>query len=184
MEILKDIYWNAIATPDPTYFSRDYLDLANKTVSITGASGGISLEVVRLLQQTDANIIIVVGDTKKMEVVLKKIYEDISSNYNKKYENQSSMKARVSIFEADLSDLVSVLDCGKTILKKVDKIHLAIHNAGVMTPPENSVSSQGYELQLASNVLGFYLLQRYLNPIMLKSAEKEYIPRVVWVIYI
>jgi len=46
-----------------------------------------------------------------------------------------------------------------------------LNNAGVMTPPIEKITAQGYDLQFGTNVLGHYFLVQLLLPLLIKTYE-------------
>jgi retinol dehydrogenase-12 len=83
----------------------------------------------------------------------------------------------------DLADLTTVKASADEFLRHEKKLHVLWNNAGVMIPPQGSVTKQGYELQLGTNNLGPFLFTKLLTPILAKTAQTS--PpgsvRVVWV---
>jgi retinol dehydrogenase 12 len=92
-------------------------------------------------------------------------------------------KGRLEPLIVDLSDLTTIKPAAEQFLAKESRIDVLVHNAAVMVPPEGTKSAQGYEVQLATHVLGPFLLTRLLENLLLSTASKE--PkgsvRVVWV---
>ena len=74
--------------------------------------------------------------------------------------------------------MTTIKRCGEAIKGSLKKIHIVIHNAGVMAPPNGSLSVQGIDLQMATNVLAPYLLQKYLTLLLLTAEGKDFTPRV------
>lgn len=83
----------------------------------------------------------------------------------------------VKFLRLDLADLQSIKHTAEAFLAAESRLDVVWHNAGVMAPPEGSVSKQGYELSFATNVLGPFLLQQFLTPILLKTAENDAVPK-------
>lgn len=83
----------------------------------------------------------------------------------------------VKFLHLDLSDLQSIKHTAEAFLSAETRLDVIWHNAGVMAPPEGSVSKQGHELSFATNVLGPFLLQQFLTPILLKTAEGDAAPK-------
>lgn len=79
----------------------------------------------------------------------------------------------VKFLNLDLSDLQGIKKTAEAFLAAETRLDVIWHNAGVMAPPEGSVSKQGHELSFATNVLGPFLLQHFLTPILVKTAEGE-----------
>ena len=63
----------------------------------------------------------------------------------------------------DLASLASVREAAAAILEHHDRVDLLMNNAGVMAVPEGR-SAEGFELQMATNHLGHFLLTALLAP--------------------
>ncbi|OJF90776.1 SDR family NAD(P)-dependent oxidoreductase [Alkalibacterium sp. 20] len=78
----------------------------------------------------------------------------------------------VDIIECDLSVLASVRQAADTIKNRFDHIDCLINNAGmVSTSKEKSVD--GYELMMATNYIGPFLLTHELLPLVMNSERKQ-----------
>ncbi|RFU81396.1 hypothetical protein TARUN_802 [Trichoderma arundinaceum] len=90
----------------------------------------------------------------------------------------------VRFLKLDLGDLFSVKLAAERFLQLETRLDIIWHNAAVMLAPEGSVSKQGHELTFATNVFGPFLLQHFLTPIMVKTAQNSDTPkgsvRVCW----
>ena len=86
---------------------------------------------------------------------------------------------RVELLEIDTSSLTSVRKAAETFLAKSDRLNVLVCNAGIMMNPTREVSVDGFELQLATNYLGHWLLFWLLRGTMLKSATEEFGSRLV-----
>jgi retinol dehydrogenase-12 len=80
----------------------------------------------------------------------------------------------------DLSDLPTIKVAVEELEKQVSKLDAVFLNAGVMMPPTGSVTTQGYELQWGTNVVGHFLLQKQLMPLLVRSAKQIGEVRVIW----
>ena len=56
----------------------------------------------------------------------------------------------------DLSDLSSVEKAARTFLELETRLDVLFCNAGVMVPDKREMTSQGYDLQFGTNVLGHH----------------------------
>ncbi|GAA5857657.1 hypothetical protein JCM8547_004318 [Rhodosporidiobolus lusitaniae] len=63
-----------------------------------------------------------------------------------------------------MADLDSVKSAAEEFKGKEEKLDLLFCNAGVMVPPLDMVTAQGYDLQWGTNVVGHYLLCILLLP--------------------
>ena len=78
--------------------------------------------------------------------------------------NDPQSKGTIDYLTVDLSDLLSVVDFTKVLKTRFPSIQLDqfIQNSGVW-PAKHSLSVQGYEIAIATNVLGPHLLLRLLQ---------------------
>ncbi|KAK9367073.1 Env9p [Lipomyces kononenkoae] len=135
---------------EPTFTEQNYPDLTGKTFVVTGGYTGIGYEVSRLLANQNACA----------ESAIARLQEG----------NKSAI---FDFAELDLADLTTIKSGAQYITSRYAKIHGIVTNAGVMAPPVGSRSKQGYELQLATNVLGHQLLQHFLDPVIIDTAKNE-----------
>ncbi|WMN07842.1 SDR family NAD(P)-dependent oxidoreductase [Marivirga arenosa] len=126
-----------------------------KTIAITGATSGIGLATSEALLEQGNKLIFLVRNTQKAE--------EIISNWDK--------KSHVSIIQCDLADLNSVKKAAEELLKLTDHLDVLINNAGG-TFQERKESKDGYELHLAVNHLGHFLLVKTIMPLLEKSKTK------------
>lgn len=92
-------------------------------------------------------------------------------------------KGDLRFLACELEDLASVQIAAKSFLQQETRLDVLVHNAGVMMPPEGSVTKQGHELQFGVHVLAPLLLTKFLMPIMVDTAKSQPTGsvRVVWV---
>jgi len=116
-----------------------------KTILITGPSaGGLGAEAVTSLAAGNPAQIILVGRSQsKIDPVIAEIK---AKNSNIKCE----------FVQADLTDNDSVRAAAKKIT--APKIDILINNAGVMAIKDYTKSKDGFEMQLAANHIGHFLL--------------------------
>lgn len=133
-----------------------------QTLVITGGGRGIGYEAVKKLLSMGFHVILGV---RKPQVVLEKMAKE---------EIQGSYEA----FDLDLNSLESVRQFSQQILAKNVPIHVLINNAGIMFGPRKE-SADGFELQLATNHLGHFLLIHLLMPKLREAGTKELPARVI-----
>lgn len=56
-------------------------------------------------------------------------------------------------------------------VRKEQELHVLFNNAGVMNPPIDTKTANGYDLQFGTNVLGHYLFTISLLPILIHTAQ-------------
>lgn len=134
--------------------SRIPLDLSNKTYVITGTSSGIGTVLAYELAKRGAQVIAGNRNIAKAH----KAMDDISEHD----ENLSSLH----IWQLDISSLNSVREFSEKLINDSNVRHIdgLLLNAGIMALPERKESVDGFELQMATNVLGHHLLTSLLMP--------------------
>lgn len=135
--------------------------LHGKTVVITGANDGIGVQVAKKLASRGARLVLLCRDVDKAKNVLEKI---IANNPT----------ADVTIHHIDLSSITSVRVCANEILSLEPRIDVLINCASVAFVPGNEPikSIDGYELHLATNYYGHFLLTFLLNDKMKQTAQQ------------
>lgn len=129
-----------------------------KIIIVTGANAGLGFATSEELVRKGATVIMAVRDQEKGEKAKQKILSQ-------------AVNAEVDVQTLDLSDLVSVKAFARRINHKYPRIDTLINNAGVMKFDGRSESVQGFELQLATNHLGHFLLTKRLLPLLEQSHE-------------
>ncbi|KAJ9605352.1 short-chain alcohol dehydrogenase [Cladophialophora chaetospira] len=164
---------NQAFPPKPTFTEANIKTLANKVFIVTGASSGVGLELAKILYSKGATVYLAARSVQKIEQAI--------SSINSSIRNPPS-GARLEVLQLDLSDLSSIKQCANKFLAHEERLDVLVHNAAVMTPPPGS--KNGYDLEMATNCLGPFLLTRLLEPILRKTArstpDKNSV-RIVWV---
>ncbi|KAF8516360.1 NAD(P)-binding protein [Gautieria morchelliformis] len=143
--------------PPPAKFDppRDIPDLKGKTVIVTGANTGIGYQTVLQLLLKNAKVYMAARSTSKVQEAAEKLEEETGR--------------KPLQLQLDLGDLHSVRRAAREFLSKEDKLDILFNNAGVMIPPTDQLTSQGYDLQFGVNVLGHYYLTMLLLPALERS---------------
>ncbi len=149
----------------PTKGSDNPKRLDGKTIVITGANTGIGKVTAIDLAKRGAHIVILCRNLQKASDAIKDI-KSATGNDN------------VEAEQLDLASLASVRKCAGLLKEKLDKIDILINNAGIMTCPEWR-TEDGFEMQLGTNHLGHFLLTELLLPLVKKSADTGFHPRIV-----
>jgi NAD(P)-dependent dehydrogenase (short-subunit alcohol dehydrogenase family) len=134
--------WSSERIPDQT----------GRTAIVTGANSGIGLGAARELARHGASVVLACRNTQKGEAALKEI-------------ESAAPGARVELAELDLASLASVQSFAERLRSSHGGLDLLINNAGVMAPPRRE-TSDGFELQLGTNVLGHFALTARLIDLM------------------
>ncbi|GAB7350122.1 hypothetical protein MBLNU459_g0786t1 [Dothideomycetes sp. NU459] len=135
-------------------------DLSGKVVLVTGATSGLGRETLFYLSTHSPKRIIFTG---RNETVAQEIVSGLESR-------DAAMKGKVAFVQCDLSNLASVKEASKAILAQIDRLDIFMCVAGIMgTHP--SLSTDGYEIQFATNHVGHALMTKLLLPTLLSTAE-------------
>lgn len=113
------------------------LNVAGKTIVVTGASSGIGLEAARIFAKNGARVIAAVRNENKAA---------------------KAIDFQADIAHLDLSDLASVRAFASSITSPVDVL---VNNAGVMAIPL-ARTKDGFEMQIGTNHLGHFALTNLL----------------------
>lgn len=142
-----------------TFNPSQIADLSGRVYFITGGTAGLGAQTISLLAtKTPAHIFFSGRNSKKAEELITKV-------------NKTSPETKLTFIQCDLTDLSSVKQAGQSLLAQTDRLDVFIANAGVMALPPGK-STDGYEIQFATNHLGHALLTKILLPLMLKTAEE------------
>ncbi len=131
----------------------DLPDLTGRRAVLTGGSDGIGLRIARHLAGAGAELVLPVRNRDKGEAAVASIRE-------------VAPDAEVVLRDVDLSSLESIARLGTELLDEGRPIHLLVNNAGVMTPPDRQVTTDGFEVQTGTNHLAHVALVAHLMPLL------------------
>jgi retinol dehydrogenase-12 len=131
-------------------------DLQDKLVLVTGATSGIGEVTARELARQGAHVVILARNKQKAERTQHAIVEATGNQ-------------RVDIVLADLSALQQVREVAAQLHAKYPRLDVLVNNAGLMFGAERQLSADGYEMTLATNHLGPFLLTSLLLDLLQKS---------------
>jgi NAD(P)-dependent dehydrogenase (short-subunit alcohol dehydrogenase family) len=122
------------------------IDLTGKRAIVTGASSGIGIETARALAGAGAQVTLAVRNTQAGSTTA----ADIAA---------STGRDDIAVAELEVTEPASVGAFASTWEGPLD---ILVNNAGVMMTPERR-TSQGWELQFATNHLGHFALATALH---------------------
>lgn len=125
-------------------------NIKNKTVALSGATGGIGRHLARRLLDMGANLIFLDRNHKKSQM-LKNTLLSLYPN------------AQISLITVDMSDFNSVKSAADELLKL--PIDVIIHNAGAYSIPRY-ICNTGYDNLFQINFLSPYYLTKRLLPLL------------------
>jgi NAD(P)-dependent dehydrogenase (short-subunit alcohol dehydrogenase family) len=133
----------------------DIPDQSGAVAVVTGANGGLGLEVARELARRGGHVVIASRDQAKAEAARASIRVEVPD-------------ASLKLQPLDLASQRSTREAAERILADHPRIDLLVNNAGVMGIPERR-TEDGFEQQLAVNHLGHFALTAQLLPALLQS---------------
>lgn len=130
-------------------------DQSGRVALITGANAGLGFETARALAARGAHVILACRDAAKGAAARERLLAEHPT-------------ASASVEALDVSKLDSVRACAARVLAAHPRLDLLINNAGIMATPLER-TAEGFEMQLASNHLGHFLLTGLLLPRLLAT---------------
>lgn len=140
--------------------------LTDKVILITGANSGLGEAVLTALaKHSPSKIYLAARSQSRAEAALSRIQSAIASSYS-----DGGKQPDIEILPLDLSSLASVKSAAEIVLSSTDRLDILHLNGGVAAIPY-ATSTDGYELQFATNYLGHMLLVQLLLPLLLSTSK-------------
>jgi NAD(P)-dependent dehydrogenase (short-subunit alcohol dehydrogenase family) len=125
---------------------------SGRTAIVTGANSGLGLVCARELARHGATVVLACRNAEKGAAALAEI-------------TRAAPDAQVELASLDLGSLASARAFAEQFRATHDGLDLLFNNAGVMAPPRR-LTTDGFELQLGTNVLGHFALTAQLISMM------------------
>ena len=122
---------------------------------VTGANGGLGLEIAKALAGAGAAVVMAARDQGRATVALERI-------------RAAHPGAALELVPLDLASLDSIAAAAAAIGERHERIDLHVNNAGVMALPERR-TEDGFEMQFGVNHLGHWALTARLLPALLAA---------------
>ncbi|KAG1898894.1 uncharacterized protein F5891DRAFT_1129312 [Suillus fuscotomentosus] len=145
--------------PSTKFHASDVPDMSGKVVLVTGANAGIGKETARILLTKNAKVYVACRDKAKGEAAIRELKE--------------STGKEAFFLQLNLANLRSVKASGEEFLRREPVLHVLFNNAGVMTPPMEMLTDDGYDLQFGTNVLGHFYFTKIVMPALLAGAAQS-----------
>lgn len=135
------------------------IDLAGRTVFITGANSGLGQETARAMAARGAHVVLAGRDSAKLDEAMAAI-------------RAAQPAAQLESIICDLGNLAQLRACGEEARQRFARIDLLINNAGVMACPF-TLTDDGFEMQFGTNHLGHFALTAELMPLVEAGVNKR-----------
>ena len=123
--------------------------LQDKIILVTGATSGIGHITAQELAKQGAYVVLLARNAEKAEQTRREIVAAAGHD-------------RVGVLLCDLSDLDQVRGAAERFNATYPRLDVLVNNAGLLPPRHRATSAQGYELGVAVNHLGPFLLTSLL----------------------
>ncbi|KAI0826477.1 NAD(P)-binding protein [Irpex lacteus] len=141
----------------PTFNVDQIPDLTGRVIIVTGGYTGIGKETTKALLNRNAKVYIASRSKTKADAAIQELKEATGHE--------------PLFLQLDLASLASVRQAAEEFLSKEQALHILFNNAGVMTPPIEQTTSDGYDMQFGTNVLGHWYFAKLLLPALLRGRE-------------
>jgi NAD(P)-dependent dehydrogenase (short-subunit alcohol dehydrogenase family) len=138
------------------------MDMAGKTVLVTGSTDGVGRYVAARLAAAGAKVLIHGRDQARAQALAEEIGR--------------GGRGEAVVYLADLSSLAGSRQLAEAVLAGHERLDVFISNAGIGSRtlgPERRISADGYELRFAVNYLSGFLLAYLLLPLLKTSAPSR-----------
>lgn len=133
--------------------------MTESILAITGPTSGIGRGAVKVLSASFDRLLLLCRNLEKGTQLKKELSE-------------LNTELKIDIIKCDLSELSSVQQAADRIKEHYDHIDCLINNAGMVSASKKE-SIDGYELMMATNYIGPFLLTHELIPLVMKSDRKQ-----------
>ena len=133
-------------------------DLSGQVTIVTGGNTGIGKETCKVLLNHGARVYLAARNRSKAEEAIEWLKRETGGKL-------------ANFLQLDLANLDSVRKAAAEFKEKEQELHILFNSGGVMMPPLDMKTSNGYDLQFGTNVIGHYLFTSLLLPILIHTAK-------------
>jgi len=126
---------------------------SNKFAAVTGATGAIGNAIAAQLASQGYHVVLITLNPEKSSQAVSEIKKSTGNN-------------NVHFEIADLSKRISIQSLAASW---TGPLHILVNNAAI-SPPNRMETTEGIELQFATNVLGYFWMTEFFSPILIDSS--------------
>ncbi|KAE9390057.1 NAD(P)-binding protein [Gymnopus androsaceus JB14] len=142
-------------------------DLTGKVAIVTGGNIGLGNETCKELLLKGCTVWLAARSQSKAEEAIAELKKETGKE--------------ALYLSLDLSDLKAVKESAENFKRQSTALHILICNAGVMVPPVEQLTAQGFDLQFGVNALAHFVLIQQLLPLLKSTSNSVNETRIVWV---
>ena len=146
----------AQSQPKPDWSLADMPSQEGRIFLVTGGTSGMGYEDAKALAAAGAQVVIAARNPQRGQESIDRLKQEVPD-------------AQVQFESVDLAYLSSVRALGQRLGTTLPRLDGLINNAAIMAPPERGTSPDGFEMQLATNYAGHFVLTAELLPLLRKS---------------
>lgn len=146
---------------EPGFDNGDLDHVAGRTVVITGSTGGLGYATAERLAGLGARVVLLARDPERGRGAVQRITAATGST-------------DLAVVDCQISSLASVRQAAETLLATEPQIHVLVNCVGTMLDTRQ-YSPEGYDLVLATNLIGPFLLTELLRERIKASAPSRII---------
>ncbi|KAI6872326.1 hypothetical protein KC338_g1906 [Hortaea werneckii] len=155
-------YLSQIFPPTPTFTEKSLDDLCGRVYIITGATSGVGLELAEMLYAANGTVYVCGRSQASTNTAISKIRDSTP---------KTTTQGRLNPLIFDLAGLSTVRSAARFFLRQEQRLDVLFLNAGIMTPPPGSQTTNGHDLELGSHCLAPFLLCKLLQPVLEATAS-------------
>ncbi|KAK1221971.1 short-chain alcohol dehydrogenase [Marasmius sp. AFHP31] len=143
--------------PKPTFSVDQIPDLTGQVIVVTGGNTGIGYETAKAVLAKNAKVYVACRSSEKGESAIARLREETGKDAH--------------FLKLDLSSFASIEQAAQEFLGLENQLHILFNNAGVMEPPLELTTTEGYDMTVGTNVVGTYHFTTLLLPALLAVAQ-------------
>ncbi|THU96500.1 NAD(P)-binding protein [Dendrothele bispora CBS 962.96] len=140
--------------PQPRWSTSQMPDLNGKVMIVTGSNTGIGKDTIQALLEHNVKVYMASRNEEKAKAAIKDL-------------KQKTGKEAIFL-KLDLVDLKSVKEAAEEYMRR---LHVLFNNGNIMISPIDQSTTQSYDLQFETNVIGHFYFTKLLLPVLLSTAE-------------